>query len=79
MTLQVVVKGKPELPRISDMVISHILNAMNFRCPQCQSHFSAVSSLIQHLESGKCGLTHYKQVKQIYTEMHDMFKGLIKN
>jgi hypothetical protein len=84
MALQVVVKGTPGLLWIPDMVVSHIVNAarwnmMNFRCPKCQSHFSAVSSLIQHIKSGKCGLAHHQQVKQIYTGMHDMFKGLIKN
>jgi uncharacterized C2H2 Zn-finger protein len=80
-----VVKGVGTgIRHIPDIGVSHILNPgawnpMIFRCPKCGSYFSLVSSLIQHIESGKCGLAKFQEVKQIYTEMHDMFKRLVKN
>jgi hypothetical protein len=82
--LQTVIRGRAGLPRVSKVGVSLILamaalNVITFRCPGCLSHFSAVSSLIQHIESGKCGLAHRKQVNQIYTGMHDMFRKLIQN
>jgi hypothetical protein len=48
-----------------------------FRCPKCQGHFSVVSALIQHLESGSCGLSEMKMVTDIYNGLHDMFRKLL--
>ncbi|KAG8765377.1 hypothetical protein FRC15_007060, partial [Serendipita sp. 397] len=44
-----------------------------FACPECDSRFFVVSALIQHLESGSCGLSAFGEVKEIYTGLHDMF------
>lgn len=55
----------------------HQADPDTFRCPGCQSKFSVVSALIQHLESGSCGLVGQAEVKTIYTGMVDMFKRLL--
>jgi hypothetical protein len=49
-----------------------------FRCPKCQSNFSVVSALIQHLESGACGLVSQQGVKEIYGGLVDSFNRLLK-
>ncbi|KAG8811621.1 hypothetical protein FRC18_003383 [Serendipita sp. 400] len=49
-----------------------------FACPECDSRYFVVSALIQHLESGSCGLSAFGEVKEIYTGLHDMFKRLLK-
>jgi hypothetical protein len=82
--LQVVTRRESGFTPRTDVVVcrnlkSTIWDKANFRCPKCESRFSLVSSLIQHIESGKCGLAHRREVKEIYTGMHDMFKRLIKN
>lgn len=56
----------------------HRTDPSTFRCPKCESPFSVVSALIQHLESGSCGLAETQMVKEIYTGLHDMFKRLLK-
>ncbi|KAG8794612.1 hypothetical protein FRC17_008267, partial [Serendipita sp. 399] len=55
----------------------HRSDAANFFCPKCDSRFFVVSALIQHLESGSCGLSAFGEVKEIYTGLHDMFKCLL--
>lgn len=82
--LQVVTAKKSGFTPHTDVVVcrnlgSGIWDMKSFRCPKCQSRFRLVSALIQHIESGKCGLAHRREVKEIYTGMHDMFKRLIKN
>ncbi|KAG8797153.1 hypothetical protein FRC16_009178 [Serendipita sp. 398] len=56
----------------------HRMDPSTFRCPKCSSRFSVVSALVQHLESGSCGLAGQHQVKLIYTGLHDAFKRLLK-
>jgi hypothetical protein len=56
----------------------HRMDPSTFRCPMCSKRFPVVSALIQHLESEACGLTGYDQVNQIYTDLHDTFKRLLK-
>ncbi|PVF95950.1 hypothetical protein CPB86DRAFT_710248 [Serendipita vermifera] len=69
-----------KLPHLNQHLRSqkHKANPSTFRCPKCSSRFSVVSALIQHLESGACGLAGQVAVKQIYTGLHDMFKRLLK-
>lgn len=56
----------------------HRTDPDTFRCPGCQARFPVVSALIQHLESGVCGLVKQQMVKEIYTGLHDMFQRLLK-
>ena len=56
----------------------HRTDPNQFRCPKCEGRFSVVSALIQHLESGACGLAETQTVKEIYSGLHDMFKKLLK-
>ncbi|TDL14542.1 zinc finger protein, partial [Rickenella mellea] len=44
-----------------------------YRCPQstCQIEVSAMSSLIQHVENGSCGVRMFKQVQ-------DTIDGLVR-
>ncbi|KIM29284.1 hypothetical protein M408DRAFT_328942 [Serendipita vermifera MAFF 305830] len=56
----------------------HRTDPNTFRCPKCESHFSVVSALVQHLESGVCGLAESNTVKEIYSGLHDIFKRLLK-
>jgi hypothetical protein len=57
---------------------AHRTDPSTFKCPRCSKRFPVVSALIQHLESGACGLAGYNQVNQIYTGLQDIFKRLLK-
>ncbi|KAG8773195.1 hypothetical protein FRC20_002364 [Serendipita sp. 405] len=56
----------------------HREGGAKFFCPKCQRKFFIVSALIQHVESGACGLSTYQGVKQVYSGLHDTFKRLLK-
>jgi hypothetical protein len=41
---------------------SPVHDPKEFLCPKCERQFVVVSALIQHLESGCCGLASIKEV-----------------
>ncbi|KIM29285.1 hypothetical protein M408DRAFT_23068 [Serendipita vermifera MAFF 305830] len=56
----------------------HHADPNTFHCLKCESRFALVSSLIQHLESGSCGLAELSVVKDIYVGLRDTFKRLLE-
>jgi hypothetical protein len=50
-----------------------------FKCPKCKRQFKLVSALIQHVESGACGIATFVQVADLATSFVSIFsKKLLK-
>ncbi|KAF9459148.1 hypothetical protein BDZ94DRAFT_1225130 [Collybia nuda] len=51
-----------------------------FKCPgkKCKSEFKLVSGLIQHIESGSCGLARFKEVQDQFESLTDRFSRSLK-
>jgi hypothetical protein len=51
-----------------------------FQCPKkkCRKKFKLISSFIQHIESGACGLTEWTQIAEHTKALTDQFTRLLK-
>jgi hypothetical protein len=52
-------------------------DANQFSCPGCKKHFKLISALIQHVESGSCGLASVRQVRHQFQFFKAPFPRLL--
>ncbi|TFK75429.1 hypothetical protein BDN72DRAFT_832306 [Pluteus cervinus] len=53
----------------------------NFKCPnrRCNKEFTLISGLVQHIESGACGLARFGQVQRLALALTAKFSRLLTN
>jgi hypothetical protein len=49
-----------------------------FKCPRCAKHFKLISALLQHIESGSCGLARFQQIMHHFKNMIARFSRALK-
>jgi len=66
-------KGFRFLAALNSHLNSPAHDRYQFKCPKCKRKVKLVSGLIQHIESGACGIAGFKQVTDLATSFMDRF------
>jgi hypothetical protein len=67
-----------KLYSLNDHLNSPAHDVEEFQCPKCQTRFTVVSALIQHIESETCGAAEFKQVDAYAAALTEQFTKLLK-
>jgi len=66
-------KGFRSIAALNSHLNSPAHDRNQFRCPKCKKKVKLVSGLIQHIESGACGLAGFEQVTDFATRFMNRF------
>jgi hypothetical protein len=68
------------LGRLNAHLNSPAHDADEFKCPnsKCKSEFKLISGLIQHIESGSCGLAKFKTVQSQFEKLTEQLSRTLK-